>query len=472
MPTLEQFDLIVVGAGPGGYVAALRAAELGMKAACIEKDPNPGGVCLNVGCIPSKALLESTEDYVLVRKRFGEHGIGVENVEMDLRKLMNRKRTIVSGLGDNVRKLLEAGKIPLISGTARLASDKIVEVRGEEGTASFRAGTILLATGSEPIRLPFLPFGGKSVVSSTEALEFDSVPNRLGIVGGGYIGLELGSVWARLGSDVTVIEVLPRIAAALDGQTGRLLERLLKRQGLKFRLGTKVIRSEPAGDGVKLILETGGKEDDARFDKVLVAVGRKPLIRDLGLQELGIRLDSKGFVVVDEKYRTNVPHILAIGDLIAGPMLAHKASAEGIAAVECLAGLPGSVDYDAVPSVIYTAPEVASVGKTEDELKGLGINYGASVYPFAGVARARCLGETEGFVKILAHSRSGRILGVHIIGPRASELIAEAVLAVRFHMRTEDLRNTIHAHPTFSEAVHESAMKFFVSKSSSSKSSS
>lgn len=461
MDRSETFDLIVVGAGPGGYVAAVRAAGLGMKTACIEKDPNPGGVCLHVGCIPSKALLESTEQYFLARNRFAEHGIAVQNVAMDLPALMDRKKKIVSGLSDNIRKLLEADKIPLIRGTARLSSDDTVEVRGADGTASLRAGTILLATGSEPVQLPFLPFDGQTVVSSTEALQFDSVPNRLGIVGAGYIGLELGSVWSRLGSEVTIIEVLPAIAPALDGQTGRLLERLLKRQGIKFRLRTRVIRSEKTEDGVKLFLETGGKEDTAHFDKILVAVGRKPLIRSMGLQELGVRLDAKGFVAVDEKYRTSIPRILAIGDLIPGPMLAHKASAEGIAAVECLAGLPGSVDYDAVPSVIYTSPEVAGVGKTEDELKSLGVDYRASVFPFAGVARARCLGETDGFAKILAHSRSDRILGAHIIGPRASELIAECVLAMRFHMGTEDLGRTIHAHPTLSEAIHESAMKFF-----------
>jgi dihydrolipoamide dehydrogenase len=466
MPSLEEFDLIVVGAGPGGYVAAIRAAELGMKTACIEKDSNPGGVCLNVGCIPSKVLLESTEDYVLARNSFGGHGIRTGSVVVDLPELMEWKKKIVSGLGDNVRKLLEANKIPLIRGNARLASDQVAEVQGADGTASLRAGAILLATGSEPVPLPFLPFDGKNVISSTEALEFDSVPNRLGIIGAGYIGLELGSVWSRLGSEVTVIEVLPGIAAALDGQTARLLERLLKRQGLRFRLGTEVIRSETTENGVKLVLQTGGKEEDALFDKVLVAVGRKPLVRGLGLQKLGIRIDSRGFVVVDEKYRTSIPRIYAIGDLVAGPMLAHKASAEGIAAVECLAGLPGNVDYDAIPSVIYTTPEVAGVGKTEQELKKLGIDYRASVYPFAGVARARCLDQTEGFAKILAHSRSDRILGVHIIGPRASELIAECVLAMRLHMGTQDLCRTIHAHPTLSEAIHESAMKFPGPKSS------
>lgn len=458
MPSTERFDLIVIGAGPGGYVAALRAAELGMKTACVERDPNPGGVCLNVGCIPSKVLLESTEYYHFAANRFDEHGIRASELTMDLARLMERKRTIVSGLGDNVRKLLEENKVRLIRGTARLKSNEQVEVLGvDETAANFSAGAVVLAAGSEPASLPFLPFDGKRVVSSTEALEFDSVPKRLGIVGGGYIGLELGSVWRRLGAEVTVIEVLPKIAATLDGQVARLLERLLRRQGIGFRLGTRVVNSAPAQDGMKLILESNVKEEETVFDKILVAVGRRPLTRGLGLEELGILLGPGGFIAVDEQYRTNVPGIYAIGDLVPGPMLAHKASAEGIAAVECMAGLASEVNYDAIPAVVYTSPEVASVGKTEEELKDLGIAYRQGVYPFAGTARARSLGETDGFVKILAHAHSERILGVHIIGPRASELIAECVLAIKSHMKAEDLRRTIHAHPTLSEAVHESA---------------
>ena len=303
-----------------------------------------------------------------------------------------------------------------------------------------------------------MPFDGERVVSSTEALNFESVPKSLGIVGGGYIGLELGSVWARLGSDVTVIEVLPAIAATLDGQTGRLLDRLLRRQGLNFRLKTKVVRAVNAEGGVKMFLDSGGgEEEEAEFDRVLVAVGRKPLVRDLGAGELGIRLDRRGSVIVDENYRTTVPGVYAIGDLIPGPMLAHKASAEGVAAVERIAGLVGEVNYDAIPAVVYTSPEVASVGKTEEELKNLGANYKSAVYQFSGTGRAQCLGETGGFVKILAHSRSGRILGVHIIGPRASELIAECVIAVQSHMSAKELSRTVHAHPTLSEAVRESA---------------
>jgi dihydrolipoamide dehydrogenase len=455
----EKFDLIVIGAGPGGYVAAIRAAELGMKTACIERDARPGGVCLNVGCIPSKALLESTELYNIATNRLGEHGIRVEGVSIELAGLMDRKEKIVSGLSESVRRLMEGSGVRLIRGSARLITAGEIEVLDSDmASARYQAGSIILATGSEPVQLPFLPFDCKRVVSSTEALQFESVPGRLGIIGGGYIGLELGSVWARLGSQVTVIEVLPRIAVALDAQVGRLLDRLLRREGLNFRLQTRVIRAENAEHGVKLFMDSGdGKEEEAEFDKVLVAVGRKPLLQGLGADELGIRLDQMGFVIVDENYQTSVPGVYAIGDLIPGPMLAHKASAEGIAAVERIAGLAGEVNYDAIPAVVYTSPEVASVGKTEEELKNLGADYRSAVYPFAGTGRAQCLGETDGFVKILAHSRSGRILGVHIIGPRASELIAECVIAIQSHVTSDELSRTIHAHPTLSEAVHESA---------------
>ncbi len=460
MGAVETFDLIVIGAGPGGYVAAGRAAELGMKTACMEKAPNPGGVCLNVGCIPSKALLESTEYYRFSSTRIGEHGIHVESPSIDLAQLMERKRKIVGTLVDGVRKLLEEKGVRLIRGSAWLRSAGEVELQAPDGTREvYRAGAILLATGSEPVSLPNLPFDGDRIIDSTQALELEAVPERFAIAGGGYIGLELGSVWARLGSRVTVIEMLPRIASGLDGQVARLLERVLRREGFEFRLGTRVIRSENTGSGVRLVFESGGKEESEEFDKVLVAIGRKPLGTGMGLNELGIERDRRGYVAVDERYRTSLPGVLAIGDLIAGPMLAHKASAEGIAAVECLAGLSGEVDYDAIPSVVYTSPEVAAVGKTEEELKELGVSYRSGVYPFAGVGRARCLGETDGFVKILTHSRSGRILGVHIIGPRASELIGECVLAVRHHLGAEDLRRTIHAHPTLSEAIYESAWR-------------
>lgn len=459
----EEFDLIVIGAGPGGYVAAIRAAELGMKTACVEKDARPGGVCLNVGCIPSKALLESTENYSIAKDRLGEHGIRVEGVSIDIAALMERKERIVSGLSENVRKLMERSGVRLIRGPARLKSAREVEVTApDNGLAIYSAKkAVLLATGSEPIELPFLPFDDRLVVSSTGALGFESVPERLAIVGGGYIGLELGSVWARMGSQVTVIELLPRIAFTLDGQVGRLLERLLAKQGITFRVKTKVARAEKRAESVGLVLDTGdGREEEAEFDRVLVAVGRKPLVRDLGLDKLGVELGPGGFVMVDENYRTNVPGVYAIGDLAPGPMLAHKASAEGAAAVERLAGLTSEVDYDSIPAVVYTSPEAASVGKSEQELKELGVGYKSAVYPFAGTGRAQCLGETAGFVKILAHSRSGRLLGVHIIGPRASELIGECVIAVRSHMSAEELSRAVHAHPTLSEAVRESAAMF------------
>ncbi|MGC9965752.1 MAG: dihydrolipoyl dehydrogenase [Syntrophobacteraceae bacterium] len=456
----DKFDLIVIGAGPGGYVAAIRAAQLGMKTACIERDVRPGGVCLNVGCIPSKALLESTEYYRLARDGLGEHAIHAKDVSIDLAALMERKERIVSGLTDNVGKLMEQSGVRLIRGSARIISGEEIEVLDPgQAIASKRygAGALLLATGSEPVPLPFLPFDGELVVSSTEALKFESAPRRLGIVGGGYIGLELGSVWSRLGSEVTVIEALPRIATTLDGQVGRLLERMLRREGFNFRLLTKLTGAEKVEDGVRLFLDSNGGREEAEFDRVLVAVGRRPLTGGLGLDEIGIRLDPRGFVTVDENYRTNIPGVYAIGDLIPGPMLAHKASAEGRAAVERLAGLAGEVNYDAIASVIYTSPEAASVGKTEEELKNLGADYRSAVYPFSGTGRARCLGQTDGFVKILAHRRSGRVLGVHIIGPRASELIAECVVAVELHASVKDLSHIIHAHPTLSEAVRESA---------------
>ncbi|MGC9196454.1 MAG: dihydrolipoyl dehydrogenase [Syntrophobacteraceae bacterium] len=455
----EHFDLIVIGAGPGGYVAAIRAAELGMKTACVEKEAGPGGVCLNVGCIPSKALLESTENYAIVKNRLGEHGIRVEGASMDLGALMKRKQAIVSGLVENVRKLMERSGVRLIRGFARLVSAGEVEVRSAaEAPQRYGAKAVLLATGSEPVELPFLPFDGSLVVSSTGALDFDSVPERLGVVGGSYIGLELGSVWARLGSRVTVIELLPRIASTLDAQAGRLMERLLTRQGLDLRVNTKVVRAEKSAGKVRLFLDRGeGGQEEAEFDRVLVAVGRKPLVRGLGLEELGVNRGPGGFVTVDEAYRTNISGVYAIGDLIAGPMLAHKASAEGIAAVEKLAGISSEVDYEAIPAVVYTSPEAASVGKSEQELKELGVDFKSAAYPFTGVGRAQCLGETAGFVKIFASTNSGRVLGVHIIGARASELIGECVVAVRNHMSAQELSRTVHAHPTLSEAIRESA---------------
>ena len=464
MPDQINYDLAVVGAGPGGYVAAIRAAQLGMKEACIEKEPRLGGVCLNLGCIPSKALLDSSEFYQLARERLAEHGIRTAGVELDLATLMARKERVVQELTDNVRKLLEGNRVEIIHGAARLTGEDRIEIMadGQGGSDDNRrllqAKAILLATGSEPIAPPNLDFDGERIVSSTQALAFESVPRHLGIVGGGYIGLELGSVWLRLGARVTVVEMLPRLAATLDGQVARALERLLTKQGFQFHLQTRVLSAAVAADRVTLQLESAGRQTELECDRVLVAVGRRPLTRGLGLEEAGVLCDPRtGQVLVDENYRSSIPSIYAIGDLIAGPMLAHKASAEGIAAVECLAGLPGEVNYDAIPAAIYTTPEVAAVGLTEEQTKERGIPCCVGAYPFAGAGRARCMGETDGFVKVISHSRTDRILGVHIIGPRASDMIAECVLAMEFDASSEDLARTIHGHPTFAEALQEAA---------------
>jgi dihydrolipoamide dehydrogenase len=461
----KRYDLIIIGAGPGGYVAAVRAAQLGMKVGCIEKEPRLGGICLNVGCIPSKALLDSSEYYQLATQHLAEHGIRVGAVELDLGALMARKEQVVEALTANVRKLLEGNRVEIIRGTARVAGpEQVTVVPGEAssdaaGEIILEAGAILLATGSEPVAVPGIAFDGERVVTSTEALAFPEVPQHLGIIGGGYIGLEVGSIWRRLGARVTVIEMLSRIAATLDGQVARTLQRLLTNQGIEFRLQTLVSQTQMAGDAVELTLESAGQTTTLACDRVLVAVGRKPLTRGLGLEELGVALHPRnGQVLVDAQYRTNFPTIYAIGDLIAGPMLAHKASAEGIAAVECLAGMPGEVNYDAIPAVVYTSPEAASVGLTEEQLRERGVDYCVGTYPFTGSGRARCMGQTDGFVKLLAHRQSDRLLGAHILGPRAADMIAECVLALEFGASSEDLARTVHGHPNFSEAVMEAAM--------------
>jgi dihydrolipoamide dehydrogenase len=461
----EKYDLIVIGAGPGGYVACVRAAQLGMKVACVDKSEQLGGVCLNVGCIPSKALLDSSEYYHLAKERLATHGVRVNELSLDLSTMMARKKKVVSELTHNVRKLLEGNRVEIIHGSATLTGKQSVEVvtaadgspKGEPMTLSTEA--ILLSTGSEPVTLRGLSFDGERIVSSTEALSFQSVPEHLGIVGGGYIGLELGSVWSRLGARVTVIEMMPKIATALDGQIARSLQRILTRQGLGFRLQSKVVNATIEGAGVRLQVESADGEDELECDRVLVAIGRRPLTRGLNLEEIGVEMDAAtGQVIVNNRYQTSVKSIYAIGDLIAGPMLAHKASAEGIAAVECLAGMPGEVNYDAIPAVIYTSPEVASVGLTEEQVKERSMEYCVGSYPFSGAGRARCMGETQGLVKVIAHAKTDRILGVHIIGARASDMIAECALAMEFGASSEDISRTVHAHPTFAEALHEAAL--------------
>ncbi len=457
----ERFDLVVIGAGPGGYVAAIRAAQLGMKVACVEKFPALGGTCLNIGCIPSKALLDSSELYHLAQSRFGRHGIKVGSLALDLPAMLARKDEVVKGLTEGVRFLFRKNKITAVFGTARVSSPTTVSVRAEDGSeTTLEAAHILLATGSAPINLPFMPFDGAHIVSSTEALSFDKVPTHLIVVGAGYIGLELGSVWKRLGAKVTVIEFLPRIVPMMDLEVGDLLFKSLKKQGLEFQLETKVTGARLEGDQVTLTAEAqGGARLTFEADRVLVAVGRRPYTEGLGLDAVGVKTDPKtGKVSVDPHYRTNIPTISAIGDLIDGPMLAHKAEDEGVAFSELLAGKPGHVDYNTIPSVIYTWPEVASVGLTEEQCKERKLDYKVGKFPFLANGRAKAMDETEGIVKILADARTDLVLGVHIIGPRASDMIAEAVTTMEFSGSSEDIARTCHAHPTLSEAFREAAL--------------
>jgi len=460
MTSKDAYDLIIIGSGPGGYVAAVRASQLGMKTACIEKEARLGGVCLNVGCIPSKALLDSSEYYHLAREQLAGHGIKTGKVGLDLPVMMSRKEQVVEDLTTNVRRLLEGHNIDIIHGHATVTSPSTVRVKeGRRKPVEIRGTRILLATGSEPVEVPGLPFDGSRILDSTQVLALTKVPRTLGVVGGGYIGLELGSVWSRLGAEVTVVEMLPKIATTLDGQVGRKLERLLKKQGLRFHLNTKVADAKVGARSVKVKLEGPKGGESITLEQLLVAVGRRPLTRGLGLEELGVDTDPMtGSIRVDGAYQTSVPGIYAIGDLVPGPMLAHKASAEGIAAVESMAGHAGEVNYDTIPSVVYTWPEVASVGLTEDQVKAQNVPYCKGTYPFLGAGRARCMGETDGLVKVLAHGKTDRVLGIHIIGPRAADMIAECVLAMEFGASSEDIARTVHGHPTFSEALQEAAM--------------
>lgn len=460
----NTYDVVVIGSGPGGYSAALRAVQLGFDTAVVEKDKTLGGVCLNVGCIPSKALLDSSEQYHHARHKMAEHGIEIKDVRLDLETMMSRKNKVVEELTKNLWQLLERSGIDIIRGMARVeAPDRVHVTRDEKTGADDRelvlpARYILLATGSEPNSLPGLDFDGKYIITSTQALEFDTVPERLGIVGAGYVGLELGSVWQRLGSQVTVIDMLPQAAGSADGQVARTLTRLLKTQGMDIRLKTTVTQAAVKNNQIDVSVKAKDTSDTLSFDRLLVSAGRRPSLVGLGLDDLGVEKDpDSGRIVVDAAYRTSVSSIYAIGDIIAGPMLAHKASAEGVAAAECMAGLPGEVNYDTIPSVIYTSPQAAGVGMTQEAAKNRGIPFLTGTYPFSGTGRARCLGETDGFVKLIVHEKSDRILGVHIIGPSASEMIAQGVAAMEVGMTAKQLARMVQSHPTFSEAMQEAA---------------
>ncbi|MFO7477832.1 MAG: dihydrolipoyl dehydrogenase [Methyloceanibacter sp.] len=457
---MATFDLIVIGTGPGGYVCAIRAAQLGLKVAVVEKRATHGGTCLNVGCIPSKALLHASERYAEATNGFAAMGIKV-TPELDLAAMLAFKDQGVKGNVDGVAYLLKKNKIDHFHGTGRILGPGKVEVTFINGEKQVvEATNVVIATGSEVANLPGVAIDERRIVSSTGALSLPEVPKRMVVIGAGYIGLELGSVWSRLGSQVTVVEMLDRVAPGLDGEVARQLQRTLAKQGLAFKLGTRVVGVDAKDTSLKLTLEPakGGKQETLECDVVLVAIGRVPNTQRLGLAEAEIRCDNRGRVVVDDKFTTSVPGIYAIGDVIKGPMLAHKAEDEGIALAEILAGQAGHVNYDVIPSVVYTAPEVASVGKTEEELKEAGIAYRAGKFPFTANGRAKVNRTTEGFVKILAEEATDKVLGVHIIGADAGTMIAEAAVLMEFGGSAEDLARICHAHPTLNEAIKEAAL--------------
>ena len=459
MPENDNFDLVVIGAGPGGYVAALRAAQLGMRTACIEKDLTLGGTCLNVGCIPSKALLQSSALYAQAGKDFKTHGIGIGTLSLDLEAMMKRKDRVVTTLTRGVAGLLKKAGIEAVQGTASLAGAGKCIVESATGSRTLTAKTILLASGSVPIELPSLPFDGVRILDSTTALELEAVPARLLVVGAGAIGLELGSVWARLGSAVTVVEMTNGIASGMDTEMSKVLQKSLKKQGLKFLLETSVQSAEVHAEGITATLsKKDGTTEALEADAILVAVGRRAFADSLGLPAAGVQTDERGRIPVDANFQTNVPGIFAIGDVIAGPMLAHKAEEEGVACVELLAGKAGHVSYETIPAVVYTHPEFASVGLTSEAAAAQGVATKVGLSPFAANGRAKTMGETEGAVKIIADARTDRILGVHIVGPEASALIAEAAVAMELGASSEDLARSVHAHPTLPEAVKEAAL--------------
>jgi dihydrolipoamide dehydrogenase len=443
-----QYDVAVIGSGPGGYVAAIKCAQLGLKTACIEKNGVLGGTCLNVGCIPSKALLHSSELYWKIGHDVAKHGIKA-TARVDFGQMMERKRGVVTGFNAGISGLFQKNKVDWIKGEARLKTATSIDVGGK----TVEAKNIILATGSEPIPLPFLPFDEKKVVSSTGALAFETIPKKLLIIGAGIIGVELGSVYSRLGSEVLFLEFLDRICPGFDGAISKALQKSLTAQGMLFCLSHKVTAAT-----VDKTVTLTANNTQFTGDAVLVAIGRRPYSANLGLETLGIQKDPKGFVQIDDTFRTSVPNIFAIGDLVNGPMLAHKAEDEGIAVAELIAGHHPTIDYACIPNVAYTSPEVAAVGFTEEELKAKNIPYSTGQFPFKANSRARSIGEDEGFVKLLAHKETGRILGVHIIGSHASELIGEATVAMQKRTTATELANTCHAHPTLSEALKEAAM--------------
>lgn len=452
----DRFDIAIIGAGPGGYVAAIRAAQLGMSVALIEKDSTLGGTCLNVGCIPSKALLQSTDLYQQLLKEGKIHGIEYDSLNLNFQQMMKRKAQVVQSLVSGVAGLIKRHQITRFEAKARLQSPHSIAIGNN---TSIEAQSIILATGSTPVMLPFLPFDEKSIISSTGALNLSTIPKKLIIVGAGVIGVELASVYARIGSEVVVIEMLDRICPMIDLSISKMLMQTLKKQGISFHLSTKVMHAKTSSEGISVSISEGGESSVITGNIVLVAVGRQPYTEGLNLAEIGVNLSSKGFVVVDSLFRTSIPSIFAIGDLIEGPMLAHKAFEEGVATAEIIAGQQvHPINYLAIPNVIYTNPEVAVVGLTEKEARDEGLNVLVGTFPFRGNARARCSGAEEGLVKIVGEVNSGRLLGMHIMGSHASEMIGEGVMAMQKKATIRDIAYSSHAHPTYTEAIKEAAL--------------
>ena len=447
----KEFDVVVIGSGPGGYVAAVRAAQLGLKTACVEKEPALGGTCLNVGCIPSKALLTSSEHYAWLQTDAKEHGIDVQGAKVDFPQMMKRKEGVVKGLTDGIAALFKKHNVERLTGTAKFTSPNGIQV----GNETIQAKNFIIATGSEPIELPFLKFDEKQIVSSTGALALSAIPKKMVVIGGGVIGVELASVYKRLGAQVTVVEMLDQICIAMDPAISRALQQSLKKQGIEFLLPARVISGEKKGNEVVLMVEAGNEKKELQADVVLVCIGRKPYSKGLDLEKAGIKVNERGQISVDGLFRTSQPHIYAIGDLIDGPMLAHKASEEGYVVADIIGGKSGAVNYLTIANVIYTNPEAAAVGMTEKEAKDAGLETFTGQAFFRGNPRARCQGDQDGLVKVVGDKATGKLVGMHILGPHASEMIGEGVVAIKKHMTIKSLAHTSHAHPTLSEAIME-----------------
>ena len=455
----SNVDVLVLGAGPGGYVAAIRAAQLGLSTVCVEKDKTLGGTCVNVGCIPSKALLQSSEHYEFLSTHAGEHGLVVGDVRVDLARMLKRKDDVVAQNTKGLEFLFKKNKITWAKGLGTLGPNNVVTVKGEDGSnTSYQAKHVIIATGSEPIALPSLDFDEERVLSNIGALRIPAVPKHLIVIGGGVIGLELGSVWRRLGAKVTVVELFPTILPGMDADVIKEMDRVLRKQGMELRTDARVVGGSRKAEGVRIDVEHSGKLESLEADCVLVAVGRRPTLTGVDVKTLGIATGRRGEILVDEQMRTNVPNVFAIGDAVGGKLLAHKAEEEGVVAAEVIAGKPARMHYRSIPSIVYTWPEVASVGLTEEEVKQSGREYRVGKFPFSANGRARTMGESAGFVKFIADARTDALLGAHLVGPNVSELVAEVVMAFEYDGSSEDIGITVHAHPTLAETVKEAAL--------------